>query len=327
MSTETTRLETRVGIFVFLGLLAIAIMAVQFGRLGQGLSKVYELTLIFDNASGLLKNSDVQLAGAVVGRVLAKPATTPGRFGTVTVKVAIQESIKIPRGCTFEIGSSGLLGDRFVAISLPEGFDYKTYNPNDPKEAIQPGETIEGTKPPPGMDALTRKGDEAMEKLNANLDELKISLTKLQSNLLSDENLTNVRDSFVSIRTTGENFVAASEKINDVLVRAEGAVNEAKETIASAKQTMTTANLAAEDIRKAISDAREAIGKAEQVLKTAQSGPGTVPMLLNNRQVAENLAALISNIRRHGVLFYKDSAPREEQPRPPRRAEPSQRRR
>jgi hypothetical protein len=29
-------------------------------------------------------------------------------------------------------------------------------------------------------------------------------------------------------------------------------------------------------------------------------------MLLGNSEVAENLSALIANIRRHGILFYRD---------------------
>ena len=66
MNNDEKNLEIKVGIFVFIGLIAIAIMAVQFGRLGQGLAKYYPLKVEFPNASGLLKNSDVQLAGAIV---------------------------------------------------------------------------------------------------------------------------------------------------------------------------------------------------------------------------------------------------------------------
>jgi hypothetical protein len=33
-----------------------------------------------------------------------------------------------------------------------------------------------------------------------------------------------------------------------------------------------------------------------------------VPLLLTNQAVADDLRALISNLRRHGVLFYRDSA-------------------
>jgi hypothetical protein len=45
--------------------------------------------------------------------------------------------------------------------------------------------------------------------------------------------------------------------------------------------------------------------------------------LLTNEEVANDLRALISNLRRHGVLFYRDSAARMSPPPestpPPRR--------
>lgn len=314
MSNEQSSLEIKVGIFVFVGLVAIAIMAVQFGRLGQGLSKFYELNVELPNASGLLKNSDVQLAGAVVGTVAEKPKNTPGHLGSVTAKLYIKETMKLPRGCTFQVGSSGMMGDKFVNITPPAEFDNSTFNPADPKQVLQPGETIQGSDPS-GIEALTKKSEVAMDKLSANLDQLKIAIDKIQTNLLSDANLANVSSAFASIKTTGDNFAEASKKITDVVQGAQEAVNSAKETmvtvrgtVKSAEKTMATANDAANDIRLAISDARGAIHSAQTVLKSAQSGSGTIPMLLTNPEVAENLSALINNIRRHGLLFYRDSS-------------------
>jgi hypothetical protein len=53
------------------------------------------------------------------------------------------------------------------------------------------------------------------------------------------------------------------------------------------------------------------------------SGDGLLTMLLTNEEVANNLRALISNLRRHGILFYRDSAARVSPPPasspPPRR--------
>ncbi len=319
MNNDEKNLEIKVGLFVFIGLVAIAIMAIQFGRLGQGLNKFYQLKVEFPNASGLLKNSDIQLAGAVVGHVGGKPTINEGRVGSVTVDLFIRDTVKIPRDSTFQISSSGMMGDKFVDIVIPENFDDKTFDPNNPKLVYTEGETIKGTKLG-GFDELTKKGEIAMEKLAENLDEMKIAITKLQGNFLSEENLENVRSAFASIKTTGDNFAEASKEINDVVIGAKEAVNTAKETMASAKGTMETANHAANDIRAAISDARSAISSVQTVLKSAQSGSGAIPMLLSNREVSDNLRALIANIRRHGVLFYRDSAKTAESaPTPPAR--------
>ncbi len=336
MSSDQKGLEAKVGFFVFLGLAAIAIMAVQFGRVGQGLSNFYELRVEFSNASGLLKNSDVLLSGAPVGRVAEKPKVNPARIGSVDIRLLIKDDMKIPKGSTFAIGSSGLMGDRFVEITPPAGFELAKFDPADPAQVLQPGDRIVGIKPG-GLDELAKKGEIAMQKLSDNLDALKITIEKVQTNLLSDTNLENLGTAFASIKTTAENISSASEGIEVVIVKAKEAVSTAqevmvagKETMATANTTMATANQAAVDIREAIADVRGAVKTAEGAIKagerllvTAQSGKGTIPMLLSNREVATNLNALITNIRRHGVLFYRDSAKKDESlVIPVRRAEP-----
>ena len=50
------------------------------------------------------------------------------------------------------------------------------------------------------------------------------------------------------------------------------------------------------------------IQAAGRIMNEATSGDGLLAMLLTNEEVANNLRALISNLRRHGVLFYRDSA-------------------
>lgn len=310
MSNEQRSLEVKVGLFVFIGLMAIAIMAVQFGRMGQGLKKFYSVTVEFPNASGLIKDAQVQLAGAVVGQVADIPQIRSGHIGTVFVELKIQDDIKIPVNAWFVIGSSGLLGDKFVQIAPPADFDPKKFNANDPDQIIKAGSVIQGTEEG-GFNALTKKGDEVMGKLNVNLEQLKTTLNEVNTKLpiiLSDENLNNLKASFASIKTTGDNFAKVSGKLDSVVVGAQSAVDSAKETMATARQTMASASAAVGDVRGAIGDVRVAVQQTQGLIKNAQTGPGTVPMLLGNREVADNLRALISNIRRHGLLFYRDSS-------------------
>jgi phospholipid/cholesterol/gamma-HCH transport system substrate-binding protein len=73
MSTERKYTEVYVGLFLLLGFAVIAAMVVKFGRLGQGLTKFYEITVEFPNASGLVKNADVLLAGARIGYIVEPP--------------------------------------------------------------------------------------------------------------------------------------------------------------------------------------------------------------------------------------------------------------
>lgn len=312
MSNEQKGLEIKVGLFVFIGLAIIAVMAVQFGRVGQGLKKFYTLTVEFPNASSLVVNADVRLAGARIGVVAEEPQAVPGQIGSVPVKLNIRDDMKLPRGSYFLIDSSGMLGDKFVVVALPTGFDQTKFDPTDPNQIIPPNSKLPGTHLA-GLNELTSKGDKNMEKLAETLDELKVTLQKAQNGVLSDENMANLKASFESIRTSTDNVAKASTKVDGVISSAQSAVDSAKDTFAEAKQTLATINGAAADVRTAVADVRTdvrgIVATGQTVLKSAQTGQGTLPMLLGNREVADNLSALIANIRQHGLLFYRDSAP------------------
>ena len=301
-------LEIKVGLFVFIGLVIIACMAVQFGRVGQGLSKFYTLTVDFPNASGLVKNADVQLSGARIGVVAEEPKAIRGQIGSVPVKLKIREDIELPRGCYFFIGSSGLLGDKSVVVALPTGFDASKFDPQDASKIIPHDSTVHGTQIA-DINELTNKGDKNMEKLAATLDELKETLEKVQNGVLNNENMDNLKETFASLKTTTDNIAKASTKIDSIMTGAQSAVDSAKETFAEAKETMGSINGAATDVRSVVAEARGVVQSSQTVLKAAQTGQGTLPMLLGNREVADNLRAVIANIRKHGLLFYRDSAP------------------
>jgi signal transduction histidine kinase len=78
---------------------------------------------------------------------------------------------------------------------------------------------------------------------------------------------------------------------------------------------MASAKKAADGLQNAITDTRK-------VLHTATQGKGLVATLLNDQQLSNDLHALVSNLRAHGVLFYRDSAAGQ-QAAPPAQTTPS----
>src|ERR1041385_3335860 len=97
MNRHERRLELKVGMFVFAGLAMIGALVVQFGRLGEGFKTYYGLTVRFNDASGLLKGSDVLLAGAKIGKVAGGPRMTREGNG-VDVPLKLYDYIHIPEG-------------------------------------------------------------------------------------------------------------------------------------------------------------------------------------------------------------------------------------
>ncbi len=285
-------LEFKVGLFVLLGLFALAALVVQFGRVGEGVKNYYDLTVNFPDASGLLKSSDVLMAGAKVGRVAGGPRLNPSGEG-VLVPLRIYDFVKIPVGSKFLVGSSGLLGDRYVAIWRPQG---------EAKEFLHAGAIVSGTRET-GMDDLTREGGELVKDLRGTVQNINGTFTRLNEQALSPANMDNLKATFDRLNQTSTNLAESSKKIDGVIEKAGG--------------TMDAAKKAAEDVQLAIADARKTIQGAGEVFREARTGNGLLANLLNNQQVARDLQALISNLRAHGILFYRDSAAKAERAAPP----------
>jgi phospholipid/cholesterol/gamma-HCH transport system substrate-binding protein len=276
MNRHERGLEFKVGAFVFVGLAMLGALVVQFGRLGEGFRTYYPLTVRFTDASGLLKGSDVLLAGAKIGKVSGGPRMVREGQG-VDVPLQIYEHIKVPEGSKFTVGSSGLLGDRFVNVAMP---------PGQPKAFLAPNTHISGARET-GIDDLTREGGALVNDLRGTVQKIDTTVERLNQDTLSSTNMENLKSSMEHLNEATGALAESSKKLDGVIEQADS--------------TMSSAKKAADSLQTAIADARK-------VLNSATKGKGLVAALLNDQQLANDLHALVTNLRAHGVLFYRDSA-------------------
>jgi phospholipid/cholesterol/gamma-HCH transport system substrate-binding protein len=269
MNRHERGLEFKVGVFVFIGLAMVGALVVQFGRLGEGFKTYYGITVRFNDASGLLKGSDVLLAGARIGKVSGGPQMVREGNG-VDVPLKIYDYIKVPTGSQFTVGSSGLLGDRFVNVTLP---------PEHPKTYISPNSYISGARET-GLGDLTREGGALVSDLRGAVRDIDTTITRLNQQALSPTNMESLKSSLSHLDEATGAFAESSRKLGGVVDKADSAMDSTKK--------------AADDLRK--------------VLNAATQGKGLLATLLTNQELANDLRALISNLRAHGVLFYRDSA-------------------
>src|SRR5213596_1574064 len=291
MNRHERGLEFKVGIFVFVGLAMLGALLVQFGRLGEGFKTYYTITVRFNDASGLLKGTDVLLAGARIGKVADGPKVVR-EGGGVAVPLKIYDYLKIPEGAKFTVGSSGLLGDRFVNVAIPPG-PQKAYLP--------PNADVNGARET-GIDDLTRSGGALVTDLRGTVQKIDTTVNRLNQDTLSPANMENLKSSMEHLNQATSALAESSKKLD-------GVIEQADSTMASTKK-------AADNLQNAIGDARTA-------LRSATQGKGLVAALLNDQQLANDLHALITNLRAHGVLFYRDTA--QTQPKPPQQTKPARR--
>jgi len=273
MTTQEKKTQWRVGVFMAIGLAAVATMVVYFGRVGDAVSSFYEVRVEYPDASGLLKGASVLLAGAKVGYVSTSPVILKDMDG-VYVMLKIYDWVKIPNKAEFTIGSSGLLGDKFIQVNVKK--DEKDSPP------ILPGATIPG------------KGEtDIMESIKPTIAKINEMVDKVQNEVLNDSKLKEINATIANLKQTSESFAEASKKLDGIMVKTDGAIN-------SGQQAMVSAKSAADELQKTLGDIRSLVQQTKQ-------GKGALGVLLSDRQTAENLRALVANLRTKGILFYKDT--------------------
>src|SRR4029077_13135781 len=239
MNRHERGLEFKVGAFVFAGLAMLAALVVQFGRVGEGFKTYYSLTVQFDDASGLLRSSDVLLAGAKIGKVDGGPRLVREGNG-VAVPLKIYDYVKIPKGSKFTIGSSGLLGDRFVNVTMPAG---------QPKEFVPPNTYIYG-KRETGIDDLTREGGALVNDLRGTVRDVDTTVNRLNEQALSPANMENLKASIAHLSEATGAFAESSKKLENVVDKADSVMDSTKK--------------AADDLQDVLADARKVFQSATQ---------------------------------------------------------------
>lgn len=116
---ERAKLELVVGVFVLVGLACLAYLSIKLGKLEVIGGDNYVVEAEFTSASGLKSGASVEIAGVEVGRV--KGITLRGDHAIVSL--AIQEGVKLFTDSIASIKTRGIIGDKYVALSIGGGGD------------------------------------------------------------------------------------------------------------------------------------------------------------------------------------------------------------
>jgi len=119
MAKKSFNLELAVGVFMLVGLLALAYLAINLGGIdlfGGNYTKVYAQ---FDSVSGLKEGARVEIAGVLVGKV---DKISLNQDDMAKVELLIFPEVKLQTDVIASIKTQGIIGDKFIKIS-PGGDD------------------------------------------------------------------------------------------------------------------------------------------------------------------------------------------------------------
>ncbi|MCC9164677.1 MULTISPECIES: outer membrane lipid asymmetry maintenance protein MlaD [Alcaligenes] len=134
-----------VGLFVLLGLVALAFLALRAGNLSSfSFAKTYQVSAKFDNLGGLKPRAPIKASGVVVGRVSSIGFDNQDFKAVVTLDM--DEHYKFPVDTSASILTSGLLGEQYIGLTA--GGDDKN---------LQSGSTITYTQSAVVLEELISK--------------------------------------------------------------------------------------------------------------------------------------------------------------------------
>ena len=288
---DKSRLEIKVGLFVFIGLALLAVLLIQFSKGASLFRGTYELRLHAANVGGLKQRAGVLLAGVQVGSVSDIKLANDGK--SVTILLSIYKENKIYHDARFVIEMSGFLGDQYVSIIpttnsppvLPDGADVVCEEPFNLQEVAR------------SASGFIQRIDETAKKLDD-------SVTDLRRVVLNEQTLTNFSATMHNLRTLSEQAMSTVNDVNALVATNGSQINLAVSNVVFFSQELMHLANAAEgvlatnstDITTAVKNIESSTEVLKSMLNDIQSGKGLAGTMIRNEQLATNVQAIANNL-------------------------------
>jgi ABC-type transporter Mla subunit MlaD len=317
---EQKRLETKVGLFVFVGLALLAVLLIQFSKGTSLFHGTYELQLHASNVGGLQERAKVLLAGVQVGSVSDIKLADDTK--SVTILLKIYNNFKIYGDARFVIEQSGFLGDQYVAIV-----------PMDNQGSYLTNNAPVNCEPPFNLQEVARSAAGFVNRIDDTAQKLDDSITDLRRVVLNVGTLTNFSITMNNMRMASEQAMGTMNDINAIVTTNGSQVSLAVSNLLFFSQELTRLAGSADtvlatnapEITASVNNIKSSTDALKKIMDDLQSGRGLAGTVLQNQQLATNVQAIADNLSiasgnlnrlgLWGFLWHKEAVPTNAPPR------------
>ena len=314
-----SRLETKVGLFVLIGLLLLATLLIYFSKGVTRFARTYDLYLQTTDVGGIKQGASVLMSGYPIGNVTKLMLSTNG--DKVTLLLKIKQEHRIRTNAVFVLEQSGFLGDQFVAV-YPGTNHMATF--------LEPGAQI--TCPPPfNLQQTARDASGFIKRIDETARTLNATIADVRHQLLNEQTLTNLAVAAKRMRDLSDRALVTVEDIQSVVATNRPVINSSVSNLAvfseqlnglatSLDQVVATNST---HIAAAVKNVESSSEMLQDVMEDVRAGKGTVGRLVADEQmaanvadIAENLSITSSNLNRLGLwgILWKRKEPRTAEP-------------
>lgn len=331
MATKLKSQVGTVGLFLLIGLGILGSLIIKYGS-GNKISEGYEITVIFDDASGIIEGGLVRLAGVNIGHVSRRPELNNQR--KINVPIVIKETIDIPDNAQFEITPLSMLGDKAIYVRVPE---------QESSTFIKSGDVLMGSKAKglesiqedaakitQNLNSLMQKTEVTMQKVNLALDEysaigmkLNSSITNLNTSILSKEStdslsvsLSNIEEITSELKSFTKDLQPLSAQTNKTLTSIEKTSDATQRTVNNIDKQIVLLEPSLQKLPDTLDSFSSVAKTLDTTVQDISGGDGLVSALTKDKEVKTDAKTFIKNLKNNGILGYKnDSDPEANDPR------------
>lgn len=290
MATTWTT-ELKVGLFT-VG--SLALLAFGYVFFSDGLRKdesAYRVSVIVPSADGLYAGTPVRIAGIDVGSI--EQVAIDGNQARLTL--GIRTDHPIPLDTVANLTSSGILGDRYVALDLGAA-----------QEIVQDGGRIPLGREPGSIDDITRQVEDVS-------DDVKAITLVIREMVEDDRNVEHAEATLANIDAlTMELRLIAEQNRQEIgmIVSAIGRITTNLEALSAdaavdVDEELDKLKVATDKLDSSLADVNSITGKID-------AGEGTIGALVNDRQTIDALNDTIENTNQvvesfsglHAEVYY-----------------------
>ncbi|MBK1832542.1 MlaD family protein [Roseibacillus ishigakijimensis] len=347
MAAAQPRTATLVGLFIFIGLVVLAWLILLVGRFENRYEETYTIRVELADASGVVKGTPVKLAGVRIGSVVGPPRLHSVSPPRVIVPVGIDSSRNLPVDARFRVQSATVLGDKLLTVTIPPSPAARNLKDGDLVEgggqAGLEAITNDALAVVHETRTLVTEAQSSLQSFDSAVGEIRGVTRRLgetvdtvNRELLNEANIrsisftiSHVEDASLGIRNASAEFqpvlAAVREAVNRVSALAQTAENTFSEidqqltqvgpAIEEVPATMRSLRRAADQAGEAVVQAEKTFAKAGDTLDTLTGEEGLVGALTQDAEVSTDTKSFIRNLRRHGILGYKDEETPADDPR------------
>ncbi len=314
-----SRLEWRVGLFVFIALVLLAALLLEFSKGVTFFRPTYDIYLRSGNLGGGLKvRASVLMSGVQIGTVTDIRLAPSGTNVSITLR--IYKEYQIHKDARFTIETAGFLGDQYVSVV-----------PTKNADGVFENGGIAQAESPFNLQEMARSAMGFISRVDETITNLNAALTEVSRSLLNPQTLTNLSIMAANLREASDRAVVTLDGINAFVATNSPVLTASGTNLLAFSRHMNQVGSSLDDLvstnRPAIDGAVKNIESSadmlNQMMKDVQAGKGLAGDLLKNdrigaslTEIANNLSITTSNLNRLGLwgILWRHKPPRTNPP-------------